>query len=153
MSLLTSFKFKKETSRTMRMRKIEAPMTLDELKKKIRSGKIKIVGPKMASENVLAGEAFGTRENPKFSSVEFGGVFSWAGSVSVDMAGKEYPSPSQMGFRFNWVAPGVGFGEFSFSLLADGKLEIDTERLGKEFFKKALCHMIDSAKDKSQKTN
>lgn len=130
--------------------KVKTPYTTAQLHEKMK--KTKVVMPKAADELPLD-DAEPDFNNPQFSSVEFGGVFSFTDSVGVDGNGKEYKFPGGTGFIFNWTAPGIGFGEIKVKLLSDGTLEVDSERLGKEFVKKALCAMIDSAKDRDEKVN
>lgn len=137
----------------MRQKHIEAPLTSEQLKEKIlgkgKKKKATIVLPVAAEGSHFGGD----RATAKFTHTEFGGVFSFTASEGVDGNGKVHKFPGGMGFRFNWVAEGVGFGEFQLKLRTDGVLEIDAETLGKEFFKRALCALVDSAKDKHEKVN
>lgn len=91
--------------------------------------------------------------HPKFKTVVLSGVFSNADWVGTDGNDKEYTFPGGVGFVFNWSADGIGFGEFCVKRLTDGTLEIESEGMGKEFLKKALCSMIDTAKELREQTN
>ncbi len=46
-------------------------------------------------------------------------------------------------FTLQWGAKEIGFGELDF-YYKEGQLCCDTEMMGKEFIKKALCAMIDN---------
>ncbi len=48
-------------------------------------------------------------------------------------------------FTLQWGAEGIGFGEFVF-YHKDGQLCCNTEYMGEEFIKKALCAMVDNCK-------
>jgi len=50
------------------------------------------------------------------------------------------------GFVLCWGAKGVGFGEVTFSKDKDNKLHVQSECMGREFVKKALAALVDSAK-------
>jgi len=121
-----------------------------------KTGKLKIVIPKLPEAVEEAGIEIGNDKehfkNPTFSFVDFGGVFSSLDSEGVDGNGKTYKFPGGSGFSFNWASE-IGFGEFTVKRLTDGTMQVDSERLGKEFLKKALCALIDKAKDKSEKVH
>ncbi len=128
----------------MRRTKVEAPLSTKELKEKIRNSKIEI--PKYA-DNLPLDDVEGDFENPQFSAVLISGVSAFTDSVWVNGDGIDHKIDGGISVEFNWAAPGLGFGEMRLKLLNNGKLIIDTEKLGKEFAKKVLCAIIDSAKD------
>jgi hypothetical protein len=131
-------------------KKVSTPLTSEQLKDKIKLGTRITIPIKAKNSSFKDDKDF---ENPEFSSVDFGGIYSFPDVIGVDDTGKEHNLPGGTGFSFNWVAQGIGFGEFRVKRLSDGVLQVDSEGLGKEFLKKALCAMIDRAQDKSEKTN
>ena len=136
----------------MRRRKIPTPLTLEQVRNKLKKlDKSKLRIPKIPeSEGIEVGGKRRSEEhfkNPNFSFIDLGGVFSNSDVELVDGNGKVYPHPGGYGFTFNWASE-IGFGEFTVKRLHDGTIELDTERLGKEFLKKALCALIDKAKAK-----
>lgn len=136
----------------LRRKHVSTPLTTKQLKDKIRSKKVKITMPKIARDLALD-DVEPDFKNPQFSSVTLGGIFSYPDSVGVDGNGKEYKFSGGTGFILNWAAPGIGFGELKVKLLTNDTVEVDTERTGKEFLKKALCTLVDQAKDRDEKTN
>jgi len=50
------------------------------------------------------------------------------------------------GFAIRWGVQGLGFGEIAVYLDKKNRLMIDSEHMGKNFVKKALCALVDSAK-------
>jgi hypothetical protein len=132
------------------MKKVATPLTGEQLSKKIRSGKMKIIQPKSVLGIGSIGGKKWTDNDIEFLSVQMGGVFSWPDDVGVDGNGKEHKFPGGTGFRFTWAAKGIGFGEFELKKLTNGTLEFNAEKMGREFFKKALCALVDTAKDRHQ---
>lgn len=96
-----------------------------EIIKRIKEGKVKWKkGVDFATlSNPASMDKF---ENPRFKSVELGSVW-------------------QKGFIIEWGAYGIGCGELTFRVDRKGKLEMDTECMGKEFAKKILLAFVDSA--------
>lgn len=52
---------------------------------------------------------------------------------------------SNGGFTVGWGMDEVGFGELTVKLDRNGKLLLNTEHMGKDFAKKILCALVDSA--------
>lgn len=92
-------------------------------------------------------------DNPKFTHIEFGGVYAWPEETGIDQNGDEHLIPGKRGFSFTWAAEGIGFGEIRIQVLpGEDKdvLEIKSDGLGKDFVKKALCALVDSGEDNSE---
>jgi hypothetical protein len=167
--LVVTSQREKDATMTIKVH-VSTPLTPEQLKKKLKKlTKAKIIMPKVAMEaadnpideqqedpidkpSPAQEEEESGFKNPHFSLVEMGGIFSWPDRVGIDGNGKEHKMPGGTGFCFNWASE-IGFGEFTVKQLTDGSLECDTERLGKEFLKKALCALIDRAKERNERTN
>lgn len=49
------------------------------------------------------------------------------------------------GFEIDWAAKGIGFGQATFCTTLDGKIEVQTENMGKDFVLAAFAHMLQEA--------
>lgn len=77
-------------------------------------------------------------ENPEFVNIEIGETWTrWR---------KKGFQGSNGGFNIRWGAKGIGFGEITFSKNRKNKLCVQSECMGKEFVKKVLAALVDSAK-------
>lgn len=129
-------------------KKVDTPLTADQLKEKLKSKGLKIVLPKKAStlkrvprvsqEDVFVGKA-------PFGHVALTAVGNSLDQVGVDGNGTEHKFPGGMWVDFNWSVSGFGFGELRLKVLMNGTLEVHSEGLGKDFVKAMLCDLVDRA--------
>jgi hypothetical protein len=130
-------------------KKIPAPLSIEQLKAKVKE--IPAVIPKHAtmpstssrvnSKDIATGKA-------KFSHTDISAIGYSEEVVGVDTDGKEHKFGGGVWINLNWSVPGFGFGEIELRKTPGGKIQIQTERLGKEFAKAMFCDLIDRAEEK-----
>lgn len=123
---------------------IEAPLSSEELKAVIQTGKAVVRKDSFPFE---VSDDDNKWENPEFSYVGLDSIGFRFDEILVDTTGKETKLPGGIWMYFNWTAKGIGFGQFRLTKRLDDKLEIDTEGCGKEFFARALCALVNQAED------
>jgi hypothetical protein len=130
---------------------IPAPLTEVEIKEKLASTAASVILPKGADLNNIGTVKIEEVEkgNVHASFVKIGSVGYRPDTIGIDSAGKEHTFHGGQWVELNWSVPGIGFGQITFHTRSDGKVEIDAERMGKDFVKAILCDLVDCA-DKIQ---
>jgi hypothetical protein len=127
---------------------IPAPYTGEELRKLVKGEKVDKKNPNFPFEISDSDDKW---SNPEFDYVNFAGVSFSEDEVLVDNTGKEMIQLGGLTLMFNWGARGIGFGQFRLTRRNDGKMEIDSEGTGKEFFARALVAMVNQAEEKERR--
>lgn len=133
---------------------VEAPLTAGELKQmvqeKMLSGGAVVISKHAQSSMPSRREP--NWENPEFTHAEISGVFAYEPMIGIDPSGKEHElSSGGYGMVFNWAAKDIGFGEFQLKRLPDGTIQVDTEGISIDFFKKFMNALLDKAVEKDRK--
>lgn len=84
-----------------------------------------------------------TDEKYEITDARITSVFSNS-DVFVDGEGNEHPERYQ-GFTVSWGAKDIGFGELTLKQHEDGRVELDTEAMSKDFVKAVFAKLVEQA--------
>lgn len=135
--------------KAMLKKKIPDPLTAEQLKEKLKDVETaNIVMPAfngsfgdVSSKDVSSGKVHA-------SIVEIESIGYRQDVVGVNGKGEERIYPGGAWIGLNWSVDGFGFGQIIIQRKSDGKIVIDSERLGKDFVKAILCDLVDKAEVK-----